>query len=249
MSFLQTRAVVLNVIDYGESDKIVTFFTEQYGKIKGIAKGAKRSKKRFVNKLEYFTFLDLTLVQNKRSTLSLIDSATLINHFSPLREKYQRYCSAMLVCELIEQWTRENDSDEPLFHLLTATLDALTSNENVAHIVIFFHVKLLNILGLDLQLEHCLSCGLLAPSHTFYFSPNRNGIICNKCSDDQDLGKIHISKATVKTLHMAQALPWEKITRLKFSPQSLKESARILRQYSQFHLQRDIHSWKQFDMG
>ncbi len=87
---LHTPAIVLKVMDFGESDKIVTFYTLGYGKLTGIAKGAKRSKKRFVNKLEYFTFLNITAVPGRRSSLSRIDQAELINPYPPLRENYQR---------------------------------------------------------------------------------------------------------------------------------------------------------------
>ena len=55
-----TEAIVLDCRDHGESDKIVTFFCLDAGRLAGIAKGANRSKRRFVNKLELFSSLQLT---------------------------------------------------------------------------------------------------------------------------------------------------------------------------------------------
>jgi DNA repair protein RecO (recombination protein O) len=60
MPLYTTHAIVIRVSNYGESDKIVTFFTRDFGKIKGIAKGARRSRKRFQNALDLFSHLRLT---------------------------------------------------------------------------------------------------------------------------------------------------------------------------------------------
>ncbi len=235
-------------MDFGESDKIITFYTQHHGKMKGIAKGAKRSKKRFVNKLEYFTSLTLTAIPGRRSSLALIDQAELLNPYPSLRENYQRYTGAMLVCELVDQWTRENDSDEHLFHLLCWALDKIATSPSIADIIMFFQVKLLDIVGLGLQFDHCISCNTPIDEHTYRFSLAENGLLCSACKPHSSTaGMLNLSAATIKTMQKAQSLPLEKIHRLKFSRVSLAQAAKLLRLYSQFQLQRDIHSWKQFE--
>ena len=81
---IESAAIVLDCRDHGESDKIVTFFCRDIGRITGIAKGAKRSKKRFVNKLEIFSSLCIqhTLPQNGR--LAFIAEAELLDGFITL---------------------------------------------------------------------------------------------------------------------------------------------------------------------
>ena len=76
----RTEAIILKVIDHGESDKIVTFCSPLFGKQTCIAKYAKKSLKRFVNKLELFSYLELSFVPNK-SGLGWIDQADLISPF------------------------------------------------------------------------------------------------------------------------------------------------------------------------
>ncbi len=247
-SFLQTTAIVVKVVDYGESDKIVTFFTETFGKITGIAKGAKRSKKRFVNKLEFFTLLEITVIPSRRSSLCLIDQANLLNTFPGLREHYHRYTGAMLMCEMIDQWTREYDSDVELFSLLASTLEKI-STCRVKENVIFFLIKMLDILGFGLQLDHCIVCDKFETNALPYsFSPARNGIICGKCRGQNDIGMTRLSISSIKTMQMSRTLPIDKLSRLKISSQSLQEAADILRLYCRFQLQRDINSWKQFEL-
>ena len=77
-----TPAIVLKTKPYGESDKIVTFLSETHGKITGIAKGAKRSQKRFVNSLEPFSLVKLGFYERPQSSLVFINSSDLLFSFS-----------------------------------------------------------------------------------------------------------------------------------------------------------------------
>ncbi|MBI4791814.1 MAG: DNA repair protein RecO [Deltaproteobacteria bacterium] len=250
MSFLESRAIVLQVTDYGESDKIVTLYTSQFGKLKAIAKGAKRSKKRFVNKLEFFSLLDVTVVPGRLSSLFLLDNAGLINPFPALRENYHRYTAAMLVCELVNQWTRENDRDENLFQLLCWCLHELAATGSVAATVIFFQIKMLDLLGVGLQLDHCLVCGKMEQTALpHHFSPAQSGIVCAPCARSQGIGRMPVSMSTIKTMQVARTMPLERLRRLKITRHSLAEMAAILQLYSNFQLQREIHSWKQFSLA
>ncbi len=244
---VQTPAIVLNVMDYGESDKIITFYTLYHGKLKGIAKGAKRSKKRFVNKLEYFTCLDITAVPGRRTSLARIDQAELIDPYLALRENYQRYTAAMLVCELVDQWTRENDSDELLFQLVIWILAELSSAQSITDSILFFQVKMFDLVGVGLQLYNCLVCHKEIHDHTYRFSLAHNGLICPLCAKSTNSSLLPLSVATIKILQRVQALPLDKVSRLKFSSSSRKETVNLLKLYSQFQLQRDINSWKQLE--
>lgn len=118
MNIQTTLAVVIKLADHGESDKIVTFYCPILGKLTGIAKGAKKSKKRFLNKLELFSQLEIEYTPNRRSSLVRIDHAELIQPYPTLRTSYDRFAAASLVCELTYFWTRENDGDQELFNLL-----------------------------------------------------------------------------------------------------------------------------------
>ncbi|MFH1215360.1 MAG: DNA repair protein RecO [Pseudomonadota bacterium] len=247
MSYLETRSIVIKVMDYGESDKIITFFTEHFGKLNGIAKGAKRSKKRFVNKLEFFSLLQIIAVPSRHSTLSRVDSAVLISSYPPLRENYKRYTAAMLVCELVDQWTKENDRDEDLFYLLQWCMEQLSQATRFIATVLFFYVKMLKILGISPQLDHCLICSdMVREDRNLRFSLAENGIICSRCSASYKSGvTVPISLGAVKSLQMIQFLPFEKLQRLKISDPTLAEIAAILKNSTQFQLQREIVSWNQ----
>ncbi len=154
-----------------------------------------------------------------------------------------------MVCELVDLWTRENDKDELIFNLLCWSLDEIATTANIADILIFFQVKLLDIVGVGLQLDYCLSCNKPINAKFYSYIIGHNGLMCancRSCSNNSSSDLANLSAATIKTLQKALSLPLSKVPRLKLSKDSARQAAKLLRLYSQFQLQRDIHSWKHF---
>ncbi len=114
-----TRGIVLSIAPHAESDKLVTFYSPDTGLVTGIAKGAKRSKHRFVNKLEEFTLLSILYRPSRTGGLLFLSEAGLDNAFLSLRSEYPRYTTAMFVAELVLRFTREHDPDPEIFTLLS----------------------------------------------------------------------------------------------------------------------------------
>lgn len=242
----ETEAVVLKTFDHGESDKIITFFTAGFGKITAIAKGAKRSKKRFVAKLELFNHLHITFADNSHSSLMRIDEAELLNPFPPLRAHYPRFVCSTLTSELILNWTVDHDQDEEIFHLLIWTFAQLTKN-NPLPTLLLFQLHLLTLLGFHLHLSSCCQCGAAVDNtRKFAFFSPKNGLVCSSCtSRQQSASTIHLSLATIRLLEKARQLTADKWPRLHFSKQSLQESIALFQGHHAFLLQRDILSWRE----
>jgi DNA repair protein RecO (recombination protein O) len=246
MATKNITAIVLKVSDLGESDKIVTFYSKQAGKLAGIAKGAKRSKKRFSNKLEIFSLLDVLYVDQGRSDLVRIAEAELLTPFMSLRENYDRYVSAALACELIYYWSRDYDADENIFTLLLWALQSIDKGcRPLLMVQIFFQVKLYTLLGYRLHLSGCIKCENAEQSGMPYmFHPGRHGLLCKNCSPSLlSREMIPLSLNTIKLLQNAQDLPMEKLDRLRFSDASILEALKLFKVYGQYLLQREIAAW------
>lgn len=245
MSLQQSLAIVIQVKDYGDSDKIVTLYTLEHGKIVLIAKGAKRSKKRFVNKLELFSLLLVHFSPSRHSSLARLDQADLMDSFPKLRENYALYIAASLLCELVLHWTREHDSDEELFRLLVWALGGLSSpGMAVNRTIIFFHVKMLDIIGYRPDLTGCLDCRVLGATGVLYrFSPLRNGLLCSRCEQQASGNSPQLSIQTIQLLRRVQDMELKKLERLHFSLASTREAIALLRQYDSHLLQREVQSW------
>ncbi len=244
MNLQTTLAVVIKITDHGESDKIITFYCPILGKLTGIAKGAKRSKKRFLNKLELFSLLEIDFAPNKRSTLVRIDQAELINPFPSLRSSYDLFAAASLICELIFFWTRENDGDQELFDLFVWTLNSLNQNNRWLETIILFQAKFFTILGYQPHLSSCMVCDTTSVDMTPYrFSHSQGGLVCKHCNRETGASSTPLSLSTTKLLSRAQNISNDKLARLRFSKHSAKEALIFFRRYGSFLLQRDIKSW------
>ena len=103
----KTRAIVLRSLDYGESDRIVTFLTDEFGKLKGIAKGARRSRRRFANALEPFSLSTILFSRRGSGGLAFIEGSDVINHFAGIRADLDRTLVASYVVELADHFSVE----------------------------------------------------------------------------------------------------------------------------------------------
>ena len=246
MQLLRTPGVVLQVREHGDADTIVTLYTLEQGKIAAIAKGAKRSRKRFVNKLEPFTLLDLHCTPGRTTSLLRLDQADLLAPFPLLREKYEQFLAASLLCELVLHWTRDHDRDQALFRLLVWTLTNLAQDKPAGWAVICFHLRLLEILGYRPDLSCCLQCGqLVTHLGPYRFNLQRSGLVCSRCSRGvaaQSL--VPLSIQTTQLLRRVQELEPHKLERLQFPATAINEALTFLQRYDSHLLQRELHSWR-----
>ena len=115
---LATPAVVLRSWPFGESDKIVSLFTETHGKVRGIAKGAKRSRKRFANSLEPFSVVNLRFQDRPHGGLVFLLSADLLFSFKKLDSSLEKITLASYLVEIIDGLIEERDENPLLFQHL-----------------------------------------------------------------------------------------------------------------------------------
>lgn len=151
MQQTQTEAIILRLTDYGEADRIVSLLTPQLGRISGIARGARKSRKRFGGALEGFAHLRLQL--NLGAGLAGIASADIISIFSGIRTELSRIGHAAYACELTERLTPEGEENPRLFRLLLRYLEWLDQVPPSPSDRRFFAVNLLKILGYQPELE------------------------------------------------------------------------------------------------
>jgi DNA repair protein RecO (recombination protein O) len=248
MDICRSRGIVLKVTGHGESDKIVTFYSPDLGRTAGIAKGAKRSKQRFVNKLEEFSLLDITYRPSRTGGLLFLSRAELKNPFLSLRTLYRRYIVAVLACELIIRFTGEHDSDPEIFSLLLWHLDAVDRGMPPLAATALFHLRLLGACGYRPELSRCSSCGhKVDGSRSFALQPVNGSLVCSSCNSHVRQSGFGLTLQTIKFLQTAQQMDLKHLERLQMSIPSARETLQVLYRYSQHLLQRDIHSWRFVD--
>jgi len=247
MTLRSTCGIVLKISEHGESDKLVTFYSYDLGRVTGIAKGAKRSRHRFVNKLEEFSSLQIFYRPPRGLTgLLFISEAELLCAHLSIRKDFRRYICAMYISELMLRFTRDNDPDPRLYALLKWALASLNFDNAPQKVAALYHLQLLDAAGYRPELDRCLNCQQpVGPDRTFIFLPGNGSLLCSACH----LGHAgpacnHISVQTLKFLARAQIASLERLNRLQLSQKTVAEALESLYHYTFHLLQQDIHSWQ-----
>ncbi len=241
----ETGAIVLDCRDHGESDRIVTFFCLETGRLSGIAKGANKSKRRFVNKLELFSFLQLTYSLPRQGGLAFIAAAELHSSFLNLRKEVDLYNAATVIREFVLIGTSEKERDDRVFEILHWALHALDKKHPRLTVVILFLMRFFEYIGYRPDLLHCHHCGQsVVTQRRASFNYAAGGLVCEACSGHGFQTTVPLSLGTIKLLANAQNQPLERLHRLQFSTRAQDESLNMLHRYGRQLFQRDIHSWE-----
>lgn len=245
MNLRSTCGIVLAIGEHGEADKLATLYCPDLGRMTAIAKGAKKSKRRFVNKLEIFSLLRFAYRPPRGGTgLHLMSEAELLAAHLPLRTDLQRYAAATYLCELIVRFTRDSDPDPRLFSLLHWALAALTHAAHPHKIVAIAHLRLLDAAGYRPDLGRCHICHQpVKPGPPYTLLPETGALQCGVCTPWHRDRSANLSVQTLRLLANAQLFDLDKLHRLQFTPQALSEALTALHRFTQHLLQQDIHSW------
>jgi DNA repair protein RecO (recombination protein O) len=179
---------VLRTRVYGESDKIVTFLTRDYGKLSAIAKGALRSRRRFVNALEPFTHVRLGFRIRPHGDLGWVESAEIVRPARNVTRDLDRYAWSTYVLEVIDCMVEGREADSCLFDLAERSLREIDSSFPAPlsqEMLRSFEARLLDITGFTPSLETCSRCAAstTAPGRHPRFNPLLGTVLCERCSD------------------------------------------------------------------
>ncbi len=229
------EAVVLGMMDYLEADKIVTLFTLEHGKIRGIARGAKRSVRRFGASLELFARLELDVVL--KEGLSLLQSADVVTVFPNIRCDLAKIGHAAYACELTDALLPEGLANPRLFRLLAVYLEHLERFPAVPSDRRFFELNLLNVLGYRPALGECAECGApLDADIRFRHASAASGLLCGECGR----GGSPLAAATLSLLR--RALATGRFGVVSFPPAGLDEAGRFIDAAIAAHIQRPLNA-------
>ena len=162
------------------------FFSPDLGRIKGIAKGAKKSKKRFIHCLEPLSRSRLELFEKPSHVWIRIESGELIEPFNGIRGDFRKWGLAAFACELIQELVPLRDPNRPTYELLRQTLEVLDREKGDPEIGPLFQLKLLQLAGYGLSFEACQACGKKGPDlQKTVFLPGPGRLQCRECANGQ----------------------------------------------------------------
>ncbi len=220
MPLLKTPAITLKSRKWGEADRIVTFYTLRYGKVRGAARGARRMKSRFGSALEPFVHADLNLFEKPNDTMHRVSQADIKDSFSGLREDLALMAAAGRLANLVGALTADGDPSPRLFETLLEGLRTLHEKwQEPGLAALLFQIKLLALAGFRPQLDHCAACGKAAAAGSvgreLRFSAYAGGLVCPSCSGNRPDRGLALSLGGLALLQQASRLAPELLPRLQ----------------------------------
>ena len=266
----RVEAIVLKRTDHGEADRLLTLFSPDLGKLRAIAKGARKPSSRKSGHVELFTHTHLLLAKGRQ--LDVVTQADTLDAFISLRDNLERVGYAYYLAELVDRFSEEGDAAsrggtrtdlksslprddaaeenravfDLLLHSLAALGDAMSNPELLAR---FFELRLLQYVGYRPQLFNCIHCGKAIEPIENYFSAEAGGVLdpdCVQTQREQIAGRAYdaqpISLNALKIMRYLQTREWETVRGLRLNAEAMSEVEMLMLRYITYHLERNLKS-------
>jgi len=186
------EAIVLRTWPFHEADLLVSVFTREHGRLKGIARHAMRSRRRFGGALEPMTHVKATWAERPRQDLVRLDAFEIISSPMTAPIDFARVAAMQLIAEVLDELP-EGAVEDAVFRLALAVLAELHVGR-VWMPVTYFCLWMTRLMGWMPDLSTCVVCGNRLAGHTAYYTPTDDGLTCH---DDRRPGSFALHPASV----------------------------------------------------
>lgn len=174
----KVSGIVLNGVNFGDNDKILSIFTLEQGVISAKIKGVKKAKAKLKFASEPFCFAEFITV--KKGKMRTVTNASLIDSFYPLREDIVKFYAGGVVLEYCKKFLQEGILSVETFYLAINALKEISYGDNPKLALCFFLIKALSLSGFSLSLDGCFKCQNDLNGRVF-FDYSYGGFFCEEC--------------------------------------------------------------------
>ncbi len=238
MNSYKTLGIVIKRSNYGEADKILTIFTERFGKVKAIAKGVRKIKSKMAGSLEPFMLLELQLYEGK--TFYIVTGAVIKEEYATEQFCLKDVSQCFFLGEMIDSFLQENQKAPQLFNTFIEAVELLRIKK---HPLVFWYycLKIIEISGFKPSLFNCIHCHSKLSQEQNYWDQIEGGVICSSCQSKLNNGN-KIANNTIKILRLMDQNKGELLEKVKVERETFKELKDILEDYISFILEKEPKS-------
>lgn len=237
-------AIIMRVKEFGESDLLVTFFSADRGHLKGVAKGARKSRHRFVNCLDSLSLINLEYDPKKKGDLCFLHSGKLIEAHAAIRQDYPTLAKAGYMIELVEVLFPPAVKDVAAFELLKESLKCLANRQNEHSLPFIFEIRIMALGGYAIHVEKCCLCNRAYTGQgPAVFIRERGGIACLKCRQPSTQNPL-LNPPAVLMLQNLQTNGFSGLKDLNIVEEILIELKPVLKLHREYHLERRLKTAK-----
>lgn len=217
------EGIILNITPFGETSKIINVYTKEYGIIGIMCKGAMGVKSKLRSTTQKLTY-GVFNIYYKKDKLSTLVSVDIINPLKKIKEDILLISYASYMCDLVSQILKQTNEKHIYDDFINAILK-LEEGLNPVVITNILEVKLLDFLGVGLNLTSCMMCG--SKKDIVTLSSEKGGLICKNCYTGERIVPISI----VKVLNMYYLVEIKSISKLTIKDDVINEINRFITSY------------------
>jgi len=199
MQILTGEAILLEVRELHENDRIVTFLTRHFGKKRGVARGSRRKYSRFAGQLQPLASCRVSWFEKPGAELVRITDVDLLRPASALQSDLEGILLGSYLADQMDAFAPEAEVDDTRFRLLDSTLEALLAGVDRELAGRYFEAWILRLSGIFPAPEACPSCGRPLGEDGAVLPPSGEGLICSDCAAELGKGR-RVSPAAVDFL-------------------------------------------------
>ncbi|MCC7162736.1 MAG: DNA repair protein RecO [Anaerolineae bacterium] len=235
----RVTAIVLKRSDVGEADRLLTLLTLQRGKLRAVAKGARKPSARKTGHVELFNCVELQIAVARE--IDIVTQAQTLEPFLRLRDDLDRLSYGYYFVELVDRFVEEEIEHREVYELMLDALQWLVATRHLSRTARFFEMQLLDVLGYRPQLNVCVqSKAELLPEENL-FSPSAGGVLKPQYRD-MYRDAISVSVNALKVMRYLQTRNFVQVEELNLSQQIEAEVEAILHYYVTHLLERNLKS-------
>jgi DNA repair protein RecO (recombination protein O) len=256
VSTIHTEAIVLRAVDFGESDRIVHLLAPATGRLAAIAKGARRSRKRFPGTLDFFNHLDVQIERRRPTAMARLEHARLRRSWASLRERPTRFALGCYLLEMLDRLAPEGGAPEErrrLFAFALGALDLVEAAEPDARLRTLLELRTLAAAGLRPELRRCVRCGRSvleegrgAAPLPVGFHVAEGGPCCPACAPPGH-ALLPVHPGTLRALEQSLRFELPSLGRIALGGAALREAHILVARFLRFHLGLELRSERFLD--
>ena len=233
-NIVKMRAIVLRTMRMGETSRLVTFYAEDYGKLKATAKGARKPKSKFGAALDLMTEVQAICYVKETRDLQTLTECTLLKPAPDLSHSLERLSFGSAACELIDRLTIEGEANPRLYQCLAGVLNGLAKvdQDQVESLFWYYQLRAAEALGYRPQLRQCISCQSELIGPWLWFSAALGGGICAACGQENG---VRMARQSLNFLAALQGLKTYGKDTLPQTPPQRGEIRAALRGFLEYH--------------
>lgn len=236
-------ALILASRDFGEADRLVVFLTPEEGRVTGVAKHARKSKRRFMNCLEPFSLVRFIFTAKAHQDLARLDSGELVEAFPQLRRDLAPLAAAACLTETTGEIVGAIDNLPELYEALLNALERLAGGGPSGSLLLSHLIRILALAGFKPRLQNCLACGRRNQGLA-WFNPVRGGLLCEACVRHNQEGRLYpVHPGSRKLILAALGLPLAHLARLRFPEMAQQEILNLLQALVRQILGKELKSF------